>query len=190
MPIRERKPPTTEVIANTAKKIEDKVENALTVLWNDLPVWQRDNHYVHTGYRPQSNSFLKSWASLLYLHNETVNIYSHLLGAIAFTVSAFLLHRNLAPRYQSANQADVYAFGAFFLGAATCLGMSGTYHTISNHSPVVAKFGNKLDYVGIVALITGSFVPSIYYGFYCHPHLQEIYWTMVSNAKTLSWYMD
>jgi hypothetical protein len=30
-----------------------------------------------------------------------------------------------------------------------------------------------------VFLITGSFVPSIFYGFYCHPHLQEFYWTMV-----------
>jgi adiponectin receptor len=181
MTTRQRKQPATEAIAETAKKVETKVEDALTVLWNDLPTWQRDNHYIHSGYRPQSNSFLKSWASLLYLHNETVNIYSHLLGAIAFSLSALFFHRNLALRYQTANKTDVYAFGAFFLGAAACLGISGTYHTISNHSPIVSKFGNKLDYVGIVALITGSFIPSIYYGFYCHPHLQEIYWTMVSS---------
>ncbi|EPE25059.1 hypothetical protein GLAREA_11640 [Glarea lozoyensis ATCC 20868] len=178
---RQRKPQPTEVIAETAKKVETEVEDVLTVLWNDLPSWQRDNHYIHSGYRPQSNSFLKSWASLLYIHNETVNIYSHLLGAIAFTISGLLLHTSLASRYHSANKADVYTFGCFFLGAAACLGMSGTYHTISNHSPIVSKFGNKLDYVGIVALITGSFVPSIYYGFYCYPHLQEMYWTMICS---------
>ena len=37
-----------------------------------------------------------------------------------------------------------------------------------------------MDYVGIVALIFGSFVPSVYYGFYCEPMLQKTYWGMVS----------
>ena len=36
-----------------------------------------------------------------------------------------------------------------------------------------------MDYVGIVALIFGSFVPSVYYGFYCEPMLQKTYWGMV-----------
>lgn len=45
---------------------------------------------------------------------------------------------------------------------------------------MVQRLGNQLDYVGIVALITGSFVPSIFYGFYCEPTLQKIYWAMVS----------
>ena len=58
--------------------------------------------------------------------------------------------------------------------------ISAIFHMISNHSPRVAKYGNQLDYVGIVALITGSFIPSVYYGFYCDPHLQKIYWAMIS----------
>lgn len=37
-----------------------------------------------------------------------------------------------------------------------------------------------MDYVGIVALIFGSFVPSVYYGFHCEPMLQKTYWGMVS----------
>jgi adiponectin receptor len=57
--------------------------------------------------------------------------------------------------------------------------MSATFHAISNHSHEVAKFGNQLDYVGIVFLIAGSFVPSIYYGFYCELKLQRVYWAMV-----------
>ena len=56
---------------------------------------------------------------------------------------------------------DIIAFTFFFAGAIVCLGMSATYHTISNHSQLVNKLGNQLDYVGIVALITGSFVPSV-----------------------------
>lgn len=181
MSVRQRRPSsTTEVIRDSAQKVEKKVENALTVLWDDLPKWQRDNHYIYSGYRPASASFKRSFASLGYLHNESVNIYSHLLGAVVFSICGVVLHTFIKPRYETASASDVLAFSCFFAGAALCLGMSGTYHTISNHSPIVAKFGNKLDYVGIVCLITGSFIPAIFYGFYCHPHQQEFYWTMVS----------
>ena len=183
MSVRQRRPSTTEVIKDAAIKLEKRVENALTVLWDDLPSWQQDNHYIHSGYRPASASFKKSFASLGYLHNESVNIYSHLLGALVFSISGAVLYTAIKPRYETATMSDIMAFGCFFLGAALCLGMSGTYHTISNHSPIVAKFGNKLDYVGIVFLITGSFIPSIFFGFYCHPHLQEFYWTMVSTRN-------
>lgn len=178
--VRQRRPSTTEVVAETAKRFERKVERALTVLWDDLPSWQRDNHYIKSGYRPASASFRRSFASLGHLHNESVNIYSHLLGALGFNITGLVLYSVIKSRYESASSSDILAFGCFFAGAALCLGMSATYHAISNHSHAVAKFGNKLDYIGIVFLIVGSFIPSIFYGFYCHPHLQEFYWTMAS----------
>lgn len=147
--------------------------------WDDLPHWQRDNHHIHTGYRPASSSFLSSFQSLGYLHNETVNIYSHLLPAVIAAPAAYGLYHLLSPRYRNAAESDILAFSCFFTGAAFCLGMSATYHTISNHSPVVARIGNALDYIGIVGLIVGSFVPSVFYGFYCVPDLQHRYWTMI-----------
>ncbi|TVY54568.1 ADIPOR-like receptor [Lachnellula cervina] len=181
MSVRQRRPSTTEVTEDAAKKVGEKIENALTVLWDDLPAWQRDNHFIYSGYRPSSESFKKSFASLGYIHNESVNIYSHLLGAVVFSISGVIIYSAVKPRYETATSSDVLAFSFFFAGAALCLGMSGTYHTISNHSPIVAKFGNKLDYVGIVCLITGSFIPAVFYGFYCHPQLQNVYWTMISS---------
>ena len=184
MSIHQRKP-AAKSITDAAKKVETKIENTLTVLWNDLPSWQQDNHYIHSGYRPASASFRRSFASLGYLHNESVNIYSHLIGAIGFIVAGSILYTVIKPRYESATLPDCLAFGSFFLGAAACLGMSATYHAISYHSPTVAKFGNKLDYVGIVSLITGSFIPTIYYGFYCYPHIQEAYWFMVCESTCL-----
>lgn len=185
MAARQRKPESLpEEVVNGAKQVKKKVEAALTVLWDDLPTWQQDNHYIHSGYRPASNSFTKSFGSLGYLHNESVNIYSHLVGAIIFTSIGSFMYTALQPRYRTATRGDILAFTAFFAGAAVCLTMSGVYHTISNHSHTVARFGNKLDYVGIVALITGSFVPSVYYGFYCQPKLQNTYWTMVCKFRS------
>lgn len=165
-------------LASSVLEVPPKIAKKV-LHWDELPHWQRDNHHIHTGYRPASFSFLGSFQSLGYLHNETVNIYSHLLPAMLSVPAAYQLYRALAPRYQTAADSDLAAFGCFFAGAAFCLGMSATYHTISNHSPTVARIGNALDYIGIVGLIVGSFVPSVFYGFYCVPELQHCYWTMI-----------
>jgi hypothetical protein len=146
--------------------------------WNELPSWRQDNEFILAHYRPASYSYFRSFQSLFYLHNESVNIHTHLLGSFllfftSFTVSAFEVH--------SVSAADICVFGCFFLGAVVCLTTSAIFHTISNHSPGVNRLGNQLDYIGIVFLITGSFIPSIYYGFYCEPSLQKIYWGMVSH---------
>ena len=151
------------------------------VSWKELPHWQQDNHYILQHYRPASNSYFRSFGSLTYWHNETVNIFTHLIPAVLSFPFAALLYKLSRPRFALAGREDVFAFGCFFLGAALCLGMSATYHTISNHSPVVNRLGNQLDYVGIVLLITGSFVPSVYYGFWCDALLQRTYWTMIST---------
>ncbi|KAI9821356.1 MAG: hypothetical protein M1832_003362 [Thelocarpon impressellum] len=185
MSVRQRKPALTHggSFGDAARAVEQKIEKALLVLWDDLPHWQRDNQHIHSGYRPQSDSYKTSFASLGYFHNESVNIYSHLLGAVLFTAISIILYSTVGPRYPAASKADVVAFGCFFTGAALCLGMSATYHTISNHSPRVASLGNKLDYVGIIFLTVGSFVGSIFYGYYCEPQLQQIYWTMVRGLN-------
>ncbi|KAF2766435.1 HlyIII-domain-containing protein [Teratosphaeria nubilosa] len=174
--------------ASIITKAEVKTKEALTVLWSDIPKWLQDNHYIHSGYRPQSNSYRKSAMSLGYLHNETINIYSHLLGAITAAITAAWMYTTIRPRFHLADDKDVMVFSCFFLGAMACLGMSATYHTTSNHSEAVAKFGNRLDYIGIVFLIWGSFIPSIYYGFSAEPALVNLYWTMISTigAGTLA----
>ncbi|KAL1965338.1 hypothetical protein VTN77DRAFT_5775 [Rasamsonia byssochlamydoides] len=165
----------------TPAMVFEQPEKAIRKLlhWDELPSWRRDNQHIHTGYRPVSASFRVSFQSLTYLHNETVNIYTHLLPSLAILPAGLRLYQVLAPRYETASRSDIVAFSCFFAGAAFCLGMSATYHTISNHSPLVARVGNALDYVGIVGLITGSFVPSLYYGFFCAPSLQRLYWTMI-----------
>ncbi|OTA88171.1 hypothetical protein M434DRAFT_399128 [Hypoxylon sp. CO27-5] len=162
-------------VAQTAKDVEHKVASALHVLWDDLPSWRRDNHFIVTGYRPDSNSYWRSFTSLFYVHNESVNIWTHLLGALFFPTVGLWLYHVIAPRYASADSSDVLVFACFFAGAVLCLGMSATYHAISNHSEEVAKWGNKLDYSGIVFLIVGSYVPALYYGLFCLPKLMTIY---------------
>ncbi|KAH7241560.1 mPR-like GPCR protein [Fusarium tricinctum] len=172
---RNRRPSATDNLIDAAKKIESKVENSLLLLWDDLPDWRRDNAFILSGYRQSQNSYAHSFRSLFYMHNESVNIWSHLLGAIVFLASAAYVDRVVRPRYASASSTDVLVFACFFGGAVVCLGMSATFHTLLNHSATVAKWGNKLDYTGIVALIVGSYVPALYYGFFCLPNLMTAY---------------
>lgn len=189
---------TTVQSANTTKELGQelkhqvaetttKIKQPLTCSWHETAPWQRDNPSITTGYRPPSNSYKKSFASLSYLHNESVNIYTHLLGSLAFFATSYFLYNELKPRYDTADRQDVWVFGCFFAGAVACLGMSGTYHTVSNHSHAVAVWGNKLDYLGIVFLIWGSFVPVLFYAFQQEPGLMRVYWSMVCDRLSLWW---
>lgn len=160
-PDEEKTETTADVAMDAVRTLEDKAKAALTIVWHELPTWQRDNAYITSGYRTQSNSYWKSAASLGYLHNESVNIYTHLVGAIAAAVAAVVLYRGIKPRFEMADSEDVMVFSCYFFGAVSCLGMSSTYHTICNHSEHVSKYGNKLDYIGIILLIWGSFVSEV-----------------------------
>jgi adiponectin receptor len=171
-------------IVETTKNVEKKIEKKMTYLWDEIDAWQQDNHYIISGYRPASNSYLTSFRSIFHLHNESVNIYTHLLGSLLFLLLSFILYNILGSRYEYATKEDIYAFSCFFLCAIACLGMSATYHTISNHSYAVAVWGNQLDYAGIVFLIWGSFVPVLYYTFQARPDLMQRYWAMVSFLQS------
>lgn len=166
---------TTDTLLSKAKELEAKVEHAILVLWDDLPDWRRDNAYILSGYRASSNSYLGSFKSLFWLHNESVNIWTHLIGSLVFPVVGIFMFVIIAPRYPSADSGDIWVLSCFFGGAVICLGMSATYHMLCNHSAEVAKWGNKLDYTGIVALIVGSYVPALYYGLFCLPKLMTVY---------------
>ena len=160
--------------------------------WDQLPHWQQDNQYILTSYRPASYSVPRSLKSIFAIHNETVNINSHLFGALIFLVllllglesylwdSALDVPANRPLVWLFRNPSDLLPFLPFFLGALVCLTTSALYHATSNVSPEFARKGNQADYVGIVALITGSFIPSIYFGFTCWPFWQHFYWGMIS----------
>ena len=43
-----------------------------------------DNEYIHKGYRLHFNTFQKIMKSVFLIHNETVNIWTHVLGGLLF----------------------------------------------------------------------------------------------------------
>lgn len=166
---------------NAASQAEHVVRKMIQAGWSvchfrNLPVWLQDNDFLIFGHRPPLPSFKACFKSIFRIHTETANIWTHLLGCIAFIGIAtyFLLRPALEMELQ-----EKIVFGAFFLGAIICLGFSTIFHTVCCHSQFVGKLFSKLDYCGIALLIMGSFVPWLYYGFYCHFKPKVIYLSAV-----------
>ncbi|KJA23067.1 hypothetical protein HYPSUDRAFT_138248 [Hypholoma sublateritium FD-334 SS-4] len=156
---------------------------AKTVHWNELEDWQKDNEYILSGYRRIQHSWRGCFASVFsYLHNETINIHSHLWGAILFGYLLSTYYQNYVELHSMATWKDAAVIAIFLSAAITCLMASAFYHTSGCHSKEAARYCHAYDYSGIIILIVGSFFPSIYYGFYCEPHIQHLYLTAMSLA--------
>ncbi|KAL3419429.1 hemolysin-iii channel protein [Phlyctema vagabunda] len=154
--------------------------------WNDIEPWQQDNEFIHSGYRPATASLRDCIQSLGYLHNETVNIYSHICGAMLFSILPVYIYITLIPRYIQADTGDLVVFTMFFSGVSICFMLSALYHTLASHSEAISAFGNQLDHLGIVILMWGSTIPTIYYGFYCNETLQHVYWSVTTVLSIIS----
>ncbi|KAF2882818.1 hypothetical protein ILUMI_23330 [Ignelater luminosus] len=167
----------TTLAQNAAGQAEQVVRRLIQVSWNvchfsKLPDWLQDNDFLTHGHRPPLPSFRACFRSIFRLHTETANIWTHLLGCVAFIgIAAYFLMR---PAVEIQLQEKV-VFGAFFAGAIICLGFSCLFHTLNCHSQFIGKLFSKLDYCGIALLIMGSFVPWLYYGFYCHFKPKVVY---------------
>lgn len=149
--------------------------------YDEIPEWYQDNAFIRHVYRSVTNSTRASFASWLYLHNETVNIYSHLLPAFLFLMAEGVMYHYLHVRYPNVTASEHVVFAFFLLTAVICLGSSATYHTLMNHSAHVSGVWLRLDFAGIIILTLGDFASGIFMVFYCEPVLQKIYWSMACN---------
>ena len=76
------------ITENANKPTPKHVEKDEILLGNfeDIPKYFRHNEYIKKGYRVNCNSIPKALKSLFILHNESVNIWSHLSGALFFII--------------------------------------------------------------------------------------------------------
>jgi adiponectin receptor len=80
-----------------------------------MPKWFKvgNNECVLDAYRPISGSVYASFCSWCYLHNETVNIYSHLIPAVVFLLGEWYILQYLASEYPRVTSTDFVAFSCF-----------------------------------------------------------------------------
>ncbi|CEQ38934.1 SPOSA6832_00404 [Sporobolomyces salmonicolor] len=63
--------------------------------------------------------------------------------------------------------AETVGLALFLVSVAVCLGFSAFFHTFMAHSKEICHRWNRLDYVGIVVLISGTFPATTHLGFFC-----------------------
>lgn len=144
---------------------------------NVLPEWMKDNEFLQDYHRPPMPSFKQCFRSIFRIHTETGNIWTHLLGFVLFIV--LMVYFLVTSILGQAPWQKIAVYMAFFLGAITCLFCSFFFHTCACHSVKVANVCSKLDYSGITFLIVGSFVPWLYFGFYCEDVARAVYSTFI-----------
>lgn len=156
--------------------------NSQLLRWEDLPAWAKDNEYILTGFRPFTRSYLDCFMSCLYIHDETGNIYSHLLATLWMIILPIICYPYAKEHYPEVNLDDWIVFGLFFLGGALCFGLSTAYHVVSNHSHVVHDVYHRLDLLGISTVTVGCFPPGVWYTFPCVWRRTKILWISVREA--------
>ncbi|KAI0102531.1 mPR-like GPCR protein [Nemania sp. FL0031] len=157
------------------------------ISFEELPAWHQDNPFIQHGYRPISQSTIACLRSWGFLHNETMNIYTHLIPAVtALLIGEAWMVSHLRQTYADVTASDYAIFTFLLAAAAVCLGISSAYHTLMSHSREAEARWLRLDFVGIVILTVGSFVSGIYVIFWCEAAQRKIYWGMIASLGAVS----
>ena len=79
---------TQKIIPNDEEELENDL-NLDVGTFEEAPKFMQDNEYIKTGYLLNCTNLKKTFKSLIMWHNETINIWSHLLGALFFFILIF-----------------------------------------------------------------------------------------------------
>ena len=125
--------------------------------------------------------------------NETLNIWTHFIGVLLFISLLFLTYQlPTAPFSEDGRYHKSYLYEGtlsvqnidsmkttsslprwpitiFTCSAIFCLSGSTIFHNFYCMSQKVSDILQTIDYIGICILISGSYVPVIYYSFLCYP---------------------
>jgi len=158
------------------KKPAGRVDEFVLLRYNECPKYLLHNEYVMTGYRV-NYSLKKCILSIFKYHNETLNIWTHLLGFLLFFILAVVTP---AAMFDHPSVWDVFIFSIFTLSAQIQMLGSAIFHIFHCYSERWYSWLAKLDYCGITIMIVGSYYPPLYYGFACFQPWRIAYMTIIT----------
>lgn len=142
--------------------------------YDDLPAPWRVNPHIHKGYRFSECK----WAcvrSVISVHNELINIWTHLIGLVIVLALAFHFYP-MSINFSMSTRADIIIAAVFFFAAVKCLICSTIWHTMNSisHQTLLDRFA-CVDYMGISLLVAASILTTEYAAFYCEPVSRWVY---------------
>lgn len=165
---------------NQAEALNKSVQAAIIAAKNrlltyeELPHPWRDNPYIRRGYR-FCEKYTDCVISVATIHNETCNIWTHLVGFMVMVFLAFF-HYPTTLSWTESNWSDKLTMITFLIASAKCLICSTVWHTCNG----ISHAGQKqrwacVDYTGITVLIAASIITTEYCAFYANPRIQLTY---------------
>ena len=139
----------------------------------ELPLWAIDNRYILSGYRAVGQDVTFYLRSIFAIHNETVNIWSHMLGFLLF--ACFCVDHFMVKGASTYSLGDNLVFAAFYFGSLSMFLLSTLLHTFGVVGEDSLPFLARFDYIGISLMITGSFFPVLFYIYYCDPVIYSVH---------------
>ena len=121
--------------------------------------------FIYSGYR----AALTHWGavtSIFRWHNETVNIWTHLLPFLVSIPVMVYVFATLLKAY-GANQWEVAMFAFSTLGIEALSLCSSLYHTMGCVSLECTSYPSKFDYTAIAVKIVCGGTPLLYTAFIC-----------------------
>lgn len=172
----------------TQAALEAAKKGLLTI--NELPEVHRDNPYIIRGYRFYGK-YSDCAKSVVTLHNETCNIWTHLGGFFVMLFLAFF-HYPKTVSWEQSSFMDNMCMVVFLVAAMKCLVCSSIWHTFNSICWIEHKKKFAcVDYTGITVLICASILTTEYTAFYCNPAMQTLYMTLTAffgiTGVFLSW---
>ena len=103
------------------------------------------------------------------VHNETCNVWSHLLGAVYFIIQLVSVGLSIGPYAQIQGSTHKVMLVIANLCTITCFCTSTTYHQFQSCSEAHYKTLLLYDFTGVVIMIFGLAVTAVYVAFEPYP---------------------
>ncbi|XP_003745921.2 progestin and adipoQ receptor family member 3 [Galendromus occidentalis] len=144
-------------------------------IYEDIPKWLQNNHFIRDGYLVHCSAS-ECIQSIWHWHNETLNIWTHLLGFF-FLLGIFLYDVYFRLPLIGANSRDTWA--CILITGTYCftLLLSSIYHTFKCMNKKMYYLLLKTDVVGIGMSLSATIMSGTYYGFHDNEFWQTFYLT-------------
>ncbi|XP_073677908.1 membrane progestin receptor alpha-like [Garra rufa] len=124
----------------------------------EVPCFFRER-YIHSGYRPLHRTWRYYFHSLLQRHNETINVWTHLIGALVVLAKI----AEFTETVDFVNDPHSWPLLILLLSSASYLTFSTAAHLLAPKSELCHYGFFYLDYVGVALYQFGSAVAHYYY---------------------------
>lgn len=174
-----------ESIGDTTASLAGKAGRPWLLSFAEMPEWfqHENNKWILHGYRPISNSIYVSYCSWSYLHNETLNIFSHFIPGIVVLLGQYYIRQYLTSKYPGrVTSTDLIVWSFFGVAGIISFNMSANYHTLLNHSPYVDSVGVRIDMLGLTLYAMSDLILATHIIFWCESVPRNIYWSLVSRS--------